>query len=112
MKKRCLEKKSKWYGFGRSQAIRDVFKDKIAINTTIKDIDSIKLNMVKKGEGIYSGLYIVSDYNLQQIKEKLLSREFIRYLEILNKCKNGGYFTFSTDDLKKYLIFKMEKANE
>jgi len=33
-------------------------------------------------------------------------------VRILNKCKSGGYFTFSSIDLKKYLIYKMENSNE
>ena len=107
-----LEKNSKWYSFGRSQAIKDVFKNKIAINTTIKDLKSIKINKIKSGEGVYSGLYIIGNITIEQVIEYVMNNDFIQYLSILNKCKNGGYYTLSSIDLKKYLIFKMENTNE
>ena len=109
LKKRSLEKRASWYGFGRSQAIKDVQKNKICINTTIKDIDSIKISEVAGGQGIYSGLYMLTDIPVQNIKEALLSDDFIEYIKVINKCKSGGYYTFSTNDLFKYINYKMEE---
>ena len=100
--------KMNWYSFGRSQAIKDVFKKKYAINTTIKDIETIKLNVVSEGNGIYSGLYILTDIPFAKIKEKIYCNEFIDYLKIINKCKSGGYYTFSSKDLQKYLNYCLE----
>lgn len=94
---------SLWYAFGRSQAIKDVKYNKIAINTCIKDMDTIKLNPVNKNEGIYSGLYMLTEVPFEKIEEKICSQEFIDYLKILNKCKSGGYYTFSSKDLSKYI---------
>lgn len=112
LEKRCLDKNAKWYSFGRSQAIKDVYKDKIAINTTIKDKKSIKLNKAGIGEGIYSGLYILGNISFERIKQIIVNDDFIHYLTILGKCKNGGYYTFSSIDLKKYLIYTLETTNE
>lgn len=101
-----MDKKSAWWGFGRSQGLNDTYKDKIAINTIIKSIDSIKIESVKAGSGIYSGLYITgSDFNT--IKHIIKQNEFLEYLKKLNKCKNNGYFTFSSSDLAKYLNYKL-----
>lgn len=106
--KRNLEKKADWYAFGRSQAINDVYQNKISINTTIKDISSIKLNQVKSGEGIYSGLYMLTNIPFSKIKEKICTTEFIEYLKLVNKCKSGGYYTLSSRDLSKYINYVME----
>jgi adenine-specific DNA-methyltransferase len=100
---------SEWYAFGRSQAINDVKLNKIAINTCIKDIDSIKLNLVESNKGLYSGLYMLTKIPFEKIKEKICSQAFIEYLKLLNKCKSGGYYTFSSKDLSKYINCCMEE---
>ena len=102
------DKDSEWYAFGRSQAIKDVKYKKISINTCIKDIESIKLNSIEPNKGIYSGLYMITDVPYEEIKSKICSQEFIQYLKVLNKCKSGGYYTFSSKDLSKYINCCME----
>lgn len=104
------EKKENWYLFGRSQAILDVFKDKISINTTIKDVNSIKLNFVEAGKGLYSGLYILSRHSYPEIKNVVQTDEFITYLSLLKNYKSGGYYSFSSIELEKYLSYRLEKV--
>lgn len=104
---RSLEKNSDWFLFGRSQGIKDTFKNKIAINTMIKDFNSIKLNQVEKGMGIYSGLYILSTYTYDDIYNAVYHSDFIKYLKSLRKYKSGGYYTFSSKDLEKYLMYRL-----
>ena len=104
---RSLEKNSDWFLFGRSQGIKDTFKNKIAINTMIKDFNSIKLNQVEKGMGIYSGLYILSTYTFDDIYNAVYHSDFIKYLKSLRKYKSGGYYTFSSKDLEKYLMYRL-----
>jgi adenine-specific DNA-methyltransferase len=111
LERRCLESKSQWYLFGRTQAIKDVYKNKIAVNTIIKDINSIRLELVPAGCGVYSGLYILSDYSIQEIEEVLKSNEFIEYLKLLKNYKSGGYFTLSSSELQKFLTYKLRKNN-
>ena len=111
LENRSIEKNGAWYSFGRSQAIKDVFKNKFAINTTIKDIKSIKLNKVKTGQGVYSGLYIITTLSKRNLEKILLSEDFIDYVRILGKCKSGGYYTFSSKELQQYILYKKEKNN-
>lgn len=96
-----------WYLYGRTQALADVHTTKIAINTIIKDIDSIKLNYVDKGQGVYSGLYILCDVEFEVISSILKSNEFVGYIKALKKYKSGGYYTFSSKDLEQYLNYKL-----
>lgn len=110
--KRSLDKNSLWYSFGRTQGINDFWKTKIAINSLIKDLEDIKLEIVNPGEGVYSGLYILSDIGYDIIKEKLLSDDFLEYVAILGKYKSGGYYTFSSSDLKKFLVYKLERSKK
>ncbi|MDP2812221.1 MAG: N-6 DNA methylase [bacterium] len=109
LEKRSLTDSGQWFLFGRTQAIKDVFKDKIAINTIIKDINSIKMDMVPAGCGVYSGLYILTDYTFDEIKEVIRSNEFLEYVKLLKNYKSGGYYTFSSAELQKFLVYKLRK---
>lgn len=115
LKNRSLEKKSEWYGFGRSQGIKDTDKNKYAINALVKDKTNIKLIECKPGTAVYSGLYILTDIDKKLIKQALINDDFINYLEILGKYKRGGYYTFSSKDLKQFLnytLLKKDNTNE
>ncbi len=105
--KRNIDSKSEWYSFGRTQAINDVYKDKIAINALLKDVGSIKIETLPSGTGVYSGVYILSDFPLEAVRETLCSEDFVRYIRAIKKYKNGGYYTFSTEDVNKYLLYKL-----
>ena len=108
LEKRSIDSAGRWYLFGRSQGIKDVFKNKVSINTLIKDESSIKLINVPAGSGVYSGLYILSDYSFDDIKRVIYDPEFIKYVKALKKYKSGGYFTFSSLDLEKYLTYMLK----
>lgn len=107
---RSLEKKNGafWYAFGRSQAINDTYKDKIAINALLRTSADLKIVNAPVGTGVYSGLYITSDtIDITVIKKCLLSDEFSIYISLLGKYKSGGYYTFSSKDIKAYLDYKL-----
>ena len=106
---RDAENKSLWYLFGRSQAIKDVQRDKMAINTIIKDKDSIRLEMVSAGKGLYGGLYILTDIDEQEIRELIVSNDFVAYVRMLANYKSGGYYTYTSRDLEQYLNYKLSK---
>ena len=114
LENRSLEKNSKWYEFGRSQGIRDFFKKKIVINNLISESNKLKLAYIDSKIGVYSGLYIITNFddNLKLIEKFLLSSDFLDYVSVLGKYKNGGYYTFSSSDVKKYLIYKLNKFYE
>lgn len=111
LENRSLDNKDQWHLFGRTQAIKDVQKNKIAINTIIKDIDSIRIEFIPAGSGVYSGLYILSDYSVEEIEKVIKSDEFIKYLKLLKNYKSGGYYTFSSSELQKFLTYKLRKDN-
>ena len=96
-----------WYAFGRSQAIGDTYRDKLSVNTLIRGAEDLKCVEVPAGTGVYSGLYVVSDsVPLYAIADALKTEEFANYVSLLGKYKSGGYYTFSSKDVKKYLNYK------
>ena len=113
LENRSLEDHSKWYSFGRTQGIADVHKDKLTLNTLIRNVSDLKILFAPNGTGVYSGLYITSSsYPLNQIKEILLTDEFVKYVKLLAKYKSGRYYTFSSKDVQKYLDYKIDKIDK
>lgn len=95
-----------WYAYGRTQAINDTYKDKLAINSLIRTPSDFKFVKAPAGTGVYSGLYIMSDeISFDEIISALISDDFLDYVKMLGKYKSGGYYTFSSKDLKSYLDF-------
>ena len=103
--RRSLDRNSVWYGFGRSQGIKDVYRCKYAINTLLRTPSDLKLIKCDKGVGVYSGLYIMTDIEENELREILYNEDFITYISLLGKYKSGGYYTFSSKDLKIYLEY-------
>ncbi|MGN1122486.1 MAG: Eco57I restriction-modification methylase domain-containing protein [Eubacteriales bacterium] len=107
---RSIDKSGAWYGFGRTQGINDVGKKKYAINTLIRDVKDIKLRLCEPGTGVYSGLYILTDVSCDDLKKILFTDEFISYIAMLGKYKSGGYYTYSSKDLSRYLNYKFSEG--
>ena len=97
-----------WYAFGRTQGINDTFKNKFTINTLIRNKHDLKVFHAPPGVGVYSGLYIMGDgLDINKIKDLLISQDFEIYVSLLGKYKSGGYYTFSTKDIKAFLNYKL-----
>ena len=108
-KERDVGNNELWYLFGRSQAIKDVTKDKYALNTIIKDKNSIRFEKVASGKGLYSGLYILTDIPENEIRRLIVSDDFVEYIRMLANYKSGGYYTFASKDLEQYLNYKLSQ---
>lgn len=104
-----------WCHFGRTQAINDVFKPKLAVNTVVKGTDSVKVNFVESGMGVYSGLYIMGNncrVDITTLTALLTSKKFTDYVAMLKNYKSGGYYTFSSHDLECYLNYRLSLIKE
>lgn len=109
LKGKSEEEKPLWYLYGRTQALKEVFDDKISINTIIKDKESLKIHPVERGCGVYSGLYILTKVPYEDICSILKSDDFLQYVKALKKYKSGGYYTFNTKDLEQYLNYTIKQ---
>ena len=104
--KEALEKRDYdgcWYGFGRKQALSDMKKMRITINNILKDTDDVKLYVLKPFQGVYSGFYITGG-DIDTIN-KLNSNEFVNFVKCLGHYKSGGYYSFTSKEVEKYLNF-------
>ena len=102
-----------WHSLGRSQGLKDTYTKRIGINTLVREPKNLRMYYLNEGFGIYSGLYIKTDLPVERICEVLDgSWAFIDYVKSLRKYKSGGYYTFSSKDLEKYLNYKLENYEE
>lgn len=100
--------------YGKTQAIKDVYKDKVAINNLLRSVKDIKIVEAPSGTGVYcsGGGYYILGADVKTIEHSLKTEDFIDYVKSLKKYKNGGYFYFSTKDLEKYLNYKIKYKND
>lgn len=101
------EEKEDWYLYGRTQALGDVYRNKLSINALIRDERDLKIKDVPSGEGIYSGLYIIANLrvSLHRIREILCTDRFAHYVKALKKYKSGGYYTYNSKDVEQYINY-------
>jgi adenine-specific DNA-methyltransferase len=109
LKAQSEEQNPNWYLYGRAQAINDVYSNKYAIGNIIKNKNTIKLEAVPVGSGVYSGLYILTDLPYDTIAAIINTDEFTNYIAMLKNYKSGGYYTYSSKDLEQYINFKLNK---
>ena len=70
--------------------------------------NDLKLISAPSGTGVYSGLYLIGkNLSIDLAKEILVTEEFAIYISLLGKYKSGGFYTFSSKDVKLYLDYKL-----
>ena len=96
-----------WYLYGRTQALADVYRPKLSINSLLRTKENLKLVELTSGEGVYSGLYAIANVfvSWQKIKDILNSDEFIEYVKLLKKYKSGGYYTYNSKDVEQFINY-------
>ena len=99
-----------WYAYGRTQAIKDTFKEKWAVKSTIKDLSEPICKRVPAGSGVYGGLYILTEH--PEGLKALETQDFMNYVKMLGKYKSGGYYTFSSKELENYLNWSYGKKKD
>lgn len=104
-----------WYLYGRTQAIKDINKYRVSCNNLIRDKNDVILRELSAKTAVYSGFYIIRNGMLQnrkemkllyhQVEDALKTNLFANYVKSIGKSKNGGYYTFSTEDLEQFLNY-------
>lgn len=103
LKQRSLPNPNVWPYFGRTQGLKDVARSKYAVNTLIRAVADLKLTPSPAGTGVYGGLYILTAVPFETLRSLLNTDDFGVYVSLLQKYKSGGYYAFSSKDLKAFL---------
>ena len=112
LRARSITNPNEWYGFGRTQGIKDVYRKKYSVCSIIKSVEDLKITLSNKGSGVYGGLYILTDLPQKWICNVLLTDDFMDYISLMGKYKSGGYYTFSSGDLRRYLCYKLAEERQ
>jgi adenine-specific DNA-methyltransferase len=109
LKARSIKEKEKWWQFGRTQAINDVGKNKIYLNSLFnKEFSNIKLGLVPAEMGIYGGVYILPNGTRpKEIENHIRSEKFKEFVKIFGEHRNGNYYLINSRVLTKYLNYSL-----
>lgn len=98
---RSLDGKTRWYEFGRSQAIQSVHAKKIVIDTLVNG--KINSEIFDKDIMVYSGIFVYSSTaNLSKIRAEISSDDFFKYARLLGKDMQNGYKCISSSIIRNY----------
>jgi adenine-specific DNA-methyltransferase len=109
LKVRSILEKDKWWQFGRTQAINDVGKNKIYLNSLFnKEFSNIKLGLVPAEMGIYGGVYILPNgTEPKEIENHIRSEKFKEFVKVFGEHRNGNYYLINSRVLTKYLNYSL-----
>lgn len=98
--------KDNWYGIGRSQGMKDIDTLKYAVPNLVKDENDVRFFKADSGVGVYGGMYAVAPADV--INRKLVDEKenFFKFIRCLKHYKSGGYYTFTSVELEKYLNYE------
>lgn len=103
--KRKLDKKSKWFEYGRAQALLGIKCEKLLISTIITD----KVAVYRLDEACipYAGMYISlrdehQEYNLGFAKEILESEKFMEYVKKVGINISGSSLRITSKDIEEF----------
>lgn len=100
--KRNTDKNSKWFEYGRSQALAHINQRKLMLSTLITG--EVKFYALDAETVPYSGMYIVpkEDYDIRQAEAILRSKEFYNYIKEIGIHANGTTYRISPHDVAEY----------
>ena len=109
LKSRSIKEKDKWWQFGRTQAINDVGKNKIYLNSLFnKEFSNIKLGIVPAEMGVYGGVYILPNGTRpKEIENHIRSEKFKDFVKTFGEHRNGNYYLINSRVLTRYLNYSL-----
>ncbi|MCY7789383.1 Eco57I restriction-modification methylase domain-containing protein [Bacillus haynesii] len=104
LKLRKSDKSSKWFEYGRSQALLHLNQEKILLSSVVtNEVNTYRLD---KDTIPYSGFFIIpiANMSLDEADKILKSEKFFTYLSLRGINANGKSLRFSVNDIMNYSI--------
>ncbi|WP_414048096.1 Eco57I restriction-modification methylase domain-containing protein [Macrococcus equi] len=103
---RKISSSSKWYEYGRNQAISNMNKRKLMLSTIITN--KVNVYDIKEKTVVYSGIcvYSISDIDLSVAKNILQSIEFFEYIKLIGVNTSGSSYRISAKDINNFPLNK------
>lgn len=105
LKNRKADKRCKWYEYGRSQALGNIYQKKLLISTVVTK--QIKVYELSKNTIPYAGIYIIakSNLSLDVAKNILESEDFFNYVQGIGINASGVSLRITPTDINNYEFF-------
>ena len=102
LNKRDKDENSKWFEFGRSQALTNINQEKLLLSTLITE--RVKIHHISQNQVPYSGICIYQKGNLSlEVAEKILkSDEFLSYINDIGINANGTTMRITARDIREF----------
>ena len=103
---RNSDQTSKWFEYGRSQALDNLNQKKLLLSFIVTN--KVNIYELDKETIPYSGIYIISKSNLDLLvaKEILESKEFLDYVKKIGIYISGASLRITANDIKNFDISK------
>lgn len=104
LRDRKCDQNSKWYEYGRSQALAHIDQPKLLLSTLITN--QVRWYHLGRDTVPYSGMYVVpkKGYTLQQAERILESADFFAYIKDIGINASGGSYRISPRDVCDYMF--------
>lgn len=95
---------SKWYEYGRSQALTHINQPKLLLSTLITN--RVRYYRLDRETVPYSGMYLIprAGYTLEQAERILDDADFFAYIEDIGINASGNSFRISPKDVCEYMF--------
>ena len=106
---RKSDKSAKWFEYGRSQALQNIYNEKLLISTIVSE----KIRVYKLSEDCipYAGVSIIlkeknNKFLLKKAKEILESKDFFEYILSIGIPINGNSVRITSKDIENYYFME------
>ncbi len=101
---RKSDKKSKWFEYGRTQALAHINQEKILLSTLITD--KVRYYKLDEEDVPFSGMYIIPRENsdLDEAERILCSKDFMEYVKEIGISVSGSSYRISPSDVEEYVV--------
>ena len=106
---RKSDKSAKWFEYGRSQALQNIYNEKLLISTIVSE--KIRVYKLSKDCIPYAGVSIILKENnnkflLKKAKEILESKDFFEYILSIGIPINGNSVRITSKDIENYYFME------
>lgn len=104
LENRKSDKNAEWFEYGRSQALNEIWKQKLIVAMVITK--QVRIYLADEYTVPYAGYFVTqkksSQYTLKKAAEILQSKEFYQYVREVGTPTTENSYRISVNDIKKY----------
>lgn len=106
---RKSDKNAKWYEYGRSQALQNIYTEKLLLSTIVTE--EVSIYELSKDYIPYAGISIIlkesnDKFSLKKAKKILESKSFLEYVHAVGIAISGNSVRVTSKDIENYYFME------